>query len=262
MKYRFDCKILSPEEEEETLIEYYQTKNKKLAEKLLLSNYKLIVQTAMKFQNYGLPLEDLIQEGCVGFSLALEKFDINRKLRLNTYALYWIKAYIMFYIYKNFFICRYNSTPTNVKLFYKFRKLKQEFSELGNFDISNDEVLEKISKHLNIGKEHVEQINNLLMNKESSNIDSKKSLIDPENSPEEKLIEKNKYEYIMKKFQDLKLNDTKKTVFMKYFINPKQETFETLGKELNLSKTKTRQIYNNIVKQISKINHKENLALQ
>lgn len=63
--------------------------------KLIEHNLKLVVHTAKKYGNRGLSLEDLIQEGCIGLDQATLKFDPNRGFKFSTYATWWIRQAII-----------------------------------------------------------------------------------------------------------------------------------------------------------------------
>jgi RNA polymerase primary sigma factor len=65
----------------------HQTARKRLIEK----NLRLVVSVVKKYRGYGLPFEDLIQEGNIGLMRAVEKFDPDKGFRLSTYATWWIR---------------------------------------------------------------------------------------------------------------------------------------------------------------------------
>jgi RNA polymerase primary sigma factor len=60
-------------------------------ERLIVSNLRLVVSLARKYQGHGVELADLIQEGNLGLMKAVEKWDYRRKLRFSTYARWWIR---------------------------------------------------------------------------------------------------------------------------------------------------------------------------
>lgn len=62
--------------------------------KLILSNLRLVVNVAKRYQNQGLSLMDLIEEGNLGLMRAIEKFDVSKNFRFSTYATWWIRQFI------------------------------------------------------------------------------------------------------------------------------------------------------------------------
>jgi RNA polymerase primary sigma factor len=60
-------------------------------EQLMISNLRLVISIAKKYQNRGVQMEDLVQEGNIGLLRATERFDPGRKLRFSTYATFWIR---------------------------------------------------------------------------------------------------------------------------------------------------------------------------
>lgn len=70
-------------------------KGDKAARELLVKhNLNLVIHLSKKHEKSGLPLEDLVQEGMAGFVHAIDKFDIKQKVKLSTYAVWWINAFI------------------------------------------------------------------------------------------------------------------------------------------------------------------------
>jgi RNA polymerase primary sigma factor len=65
--------------------------DKRARQTLIEKNLKLVVSVAKRYRGYGLPFEDLIQEGNIGLIKGVEKFDPDRGFRFSTYATWWIR---------------------------------------------------------------------------------------------------------------------------------------------------------------------------
>lgn len=81
------------EDEEKKLITDFQTKGDLLAaQKLITSHLRLAAKIALTYRRYGLPMSDVISEANLGLMQAVKKFDMDKKVRLATYAIWWIKS--------------------------------------------------------------------------------------------------------------------------------------------------------------------------
>jgi RNA polymerase primary sigma factor len=78
-------------QEEIDLSERAKSGDKKARQRLIEKNLRLVVSVAKKYRGYGLPFEDLIQEGNIGLMKAVEKYDPDRGFRFSTYATWWIR---------------------------------------------------------------------------------------------------------------------------------------------------------------------------
>lgn len=119
--------MLTLAEEQEYARKYRNENDLEAAGKLVLSHLRLVVSEARKCFGYGLPHEDLIQEGNIGLMKAVKGFDPDQGSRLVTYALHWIKADIREYVLKNSCIVKLATTRAQRKLFFNLRSMKQRF---------------------------------------------------------------------------------------------------------------------------------------
>ena len=109
--------------EERQLLEAFVTQGDLIAvKKLIYSHLKYVVSIASTYTGYGLPIQDLVQEGNIGLMKAIKRFDTAHAVRLATFAIYWIKSEIHEYIIKNWRMVKIATTKAQRKLFFRLRK--------------------------------------------------------------------------------------------------------------------------------------------
>lgn len=139
-------------DEERTLAERLRRDNDlDAARRLTTSHLRYVLYISRGYSGYGLPQEDLLQEGNIGLMKAVRRFDPNRGVRLAVYAAYWIRAHIHDFILKNWRIVRAVTTKSKRKLFYKLRGAKQRLDWLNRaeadeiaeaLEVSSDDVID------------------------------------------------------------------------------------------------------------------------
>src|SRR5205085_615121 len=80
------------------------------AHKLVTSNLRFVVKVAYEYRSYGIKMADLIQEGNIGLMKAVQKFDADKGIRLISYAVWWIRAFIQNYILKSWSLVKLGTT--------------------------------------------------------------------------------------------------------------------------------------------------------
>lgn len=119
------------------------------ARQLVLAHLRYVVRVARGYLGYGLPLNDLIQEGNIGLMKAVKRFDPTVGVRLVSFAVHWIKAEIHEYVIRNWRIVKVATTKAQRKLFFKLRQMK---TRLG---WSSPEEVKAIAHDLGVSPEEV-----------------------------------------------------------------------------------------------------------
>ena len=100
------------------------------ARQLVLSHLRLVVAVSRNYLGYGLPQADLIQEGNIGLMKAVRRFDPERKVRLVSFALHWIRAEIHEHVLRNWRLVKIATTKAQRKLFFNLRSMKRSSAAL------------------------------------------------------------------------------------------------------------------------------------
>jgi RNA polymerase sigma-32 factor len=118
-------------EEERGLAERFRSGNDlAAARELVLSHLRFVVHIARGYSGYGLPVQDLIQEGNVGLMKAVKRFDPSLNVRLVSFAVHWIRAEIHEYVLRNWRLVKIATTKAQRKLFFNLRRLKKNLTWL------------------------------------------------------------------------------------------------------------------------------------
>lgn len=143
--------LLEPEEEAE-LARRIQKGDADALERLTKANLRFVVSVAKQYQNHGLPLNDLINEGNLGLIKAAQKFDETRGFKFISYAVWWIRQSIMQSLVEQSRIVR---LPLNkVGSFNKVSKAMTDFEQKYQREPTNEE-LEEI---LDINKDEINEV--------------------------------------------------------------------------------------------------------
>ncbi len=121
-----------PADEQQALAERYKEVGDVDAGKLLvLTNLRLVVKIAREYQRRWTSLLDLIQEGNVGLSEAVTRYDPYRGVKFTSYAQYWIRAMILNYLMNHLHPVKIGSSRAGRKLFYNLKKARRELIRRG-----------------------------------------------------------------------------------------------------------------------------------
>ncbi len=221
------------------------------AKQLVMAHLRFVIRVAKGFDGYGLPQQDLIQEGTVGLMKAVRRFDPDKGVRLVSFAVHWIKAEIHEYILRNWKIVKIATTKAQRKLFFNLRSSKKR---LGWF---SREEIQGVAEDLGVKPETVVE-----MEARISNQDLAYDLSEYEDENDD--FKSSPSTYLYKKSDDpineLELADTKsfkesslysalsrldkrsQEVLKRRWLSEDKATLQTLAKDLGVSAERIRQI--------------------
>ncbi len=117
---------------------------------LVFSNIRFVIKIVERYKNSGISMQELVSEGSMGVFEAIDKFDSTKMNNFISYAVWWIKYYIVRYIQKHSNSIR---LPVNrIRDLIKINKLEKLYT---NGTLNSSEVLDKVSKELEISKENI-----------------------------------------------------------------------------------------------------------
>ena len=222
---------------------------------LIQAHMRLVVSYAVKYKNYGLSLNDLIQEGNIGLMKAAQKFEPNKGFRFSTYAIWWIRASIQDFLLKHWSIVRIATTSKQKSLFFSLRRLKQKINgnENGNIDFN---TAENIASDLNISTSAVINMDSRITQNDSSlnkkisedGEDEFLSLLEDENArPDNIIFAKDEIDHKKTMVNNAidSLDDRETQIINERHLSEDPKTLEYLGKKLKISKERVRQIEKN-----------------
>lgn len=122
--------VLSKDEEQAMAARFREEGDLDAARDLVMAHLRFVVHIAKGYTGYGLPLNDLIQEGNVGLMKAVKRFDPGYDVRLVSFAVHWIRAEIHEFVLKNWRIVKVATTKAQRKLFFNLRKAKKSLAWL------------------------------------------------------------------------------------------------------------------------------------
>ena len=144
--------VLTKEDEQALSRRYRDEEDLEAARDLVMAHLRFVVHIAKGYRGYGLPLNDLIQEGNVGLMKAVKRFDPDYGVRLVSFAVHWIRAEIHEYVLRNWRIVKVATTKAQRKLFFNLRKNKKSLAWL-----SNDET-NAVADDLGVSPEEVTEM--------------------------------------------------------------------------------------------------------
>mgnify|MGYP001162099358 CR=1 FL=1 len=245
--------VLTREEELEISTKVFKEKDRSAAQKLAISNLKLVVKIALEYYNTYLSILDLIQEGNVGLLHAVKKYNPYKGTKFSTYASFWIRAYILKYIMDSWSLVKVGTTQGQRKLFYRLNKEKQRLEAQGIYPAPK-----LLASTLDVKEEEVEEMQKRLTYTDISleapvHDESDDTIMDMMRSGEnveEVVAEKEKSDILAMKVAEFKktLNDKEIFIFEQRVMAEEPLTLQEIGARFSISRERVRQIENRVLK--------------
>ncbi|WP_367606341.1 RNA polymerase sigma factor RpoH [Legionella sp. W05-934-2] len=230
------------------------------ARQLVLAHLRYVVRVARGYLGYGLPLNDLIQEGNIGLMKAVKRFDPTMGVRLVSFAVHWIKAEIHEYVIRNWRIVKIATTKAQRKLFFKLRQMK---TRLG---WSTPEEIKAIAHDLGVSPKEVTRMERRLNARDAAfdepvDDDTNAPLLspvqylqDPNSDPalliEKETIEERNHENLVYAMESL--DDRAQDILKQRWLTEKKLTLHDLAAKYGVSAERVRQLEKNAMIKLRK----------
>jgi len=242
-------------EEEADLARRIRTGDQEALDKLVRSNLRFVVSVAKKYQNQGVSLADLINEGNLGLIRAAHKFDETKGIKFISYAVWWIRQAILQALAEQSRIVRVplNRAGTLHRIGKRANMLLQELGrEATHAEIADgmDITEEEVAKTMSISQAHLSLDAPLTPGEDNRLLDYLADNVNP--TPDEQTFEKALTEAIEESLSSLKEREAK--ILRLYFGLDGEEpmTLEQIGALMGITRERVRQIKE---KALSRLRH-------
>lgn len=243
---------LSKEAEHAAALEYHKTKSPEAAYTLVSGSLWLVVKIARDYERVAKNVLDLIQEGNIGLMEAVRNFDPYRGVRFPSYAVWWIRAYIIRYIIANWRMVKIGTTQAQRKLFFNLKKESDRLEREGIYPSTK-----LLAERLNVKEGEVVEMSQRLGGSDMSfdaplQDDNESSLLsvipsDGE-SVEDQLAKKQLRDTLASSVSEFEatLTAKEKAIFQGRIMAEDKLTLQELSDSLAISKERVRQIENKL----------------
>ena len=256
----YSLPVLSADEERALALRYYHHNDIEAARKLVMHNLRFVVQVARGYSGYGLPMNDLVQEGSVGLMKAVKKFNPEVGVRLISFAVYWIRAEIHEFILQNWRIVKVATTKAQRKLFFNLRSMKKRLAWLNHKEVN------EVADQLGVKPEEVTEMEVRLSGQDigfdplpngedDEYISPATCLPSIEATPEDVAEQADWQQHCRSSLRKVinELDARSLDILKARRLNDKKKTLKELSKKYGLSMERIRQIENNAVQKLREL---------
>ncbi len=264
---------LERDEEHDLAVSWKEDRDQEALHKIATAHMRLVISMAAKFRNFGLPMNDLIQEGHVGLLEAAARFEPDRDVRFSTYATWWIRASIQDYILRNWSIVRGGTSSAQKALFFNLRRLRAKLWG-SNQNYSDTAIHQEIALAVGVNVKDVAvmdarlsgadtSLNAPVADSETPGSDRIEFLKSDEPLPDEQvgiMIDHERRSEWIKSALDT-LNPREMKIIQERRLSESGATLESLGSTLGISKERVRQIENRALEKLKSVLEKDAPAI-
>jgi RNA polymerase sigma-32 factor len=255
--------LLNRDDEHRLAVEYKEFGNVEAAYKLVTANLRLVVMIAREYQRAFKNLLDLIQEGNMGLMEAVKNFDPYRGVRFPSYAVWWIRAYMIRYIMNDWRMVKIGTTQAQRKLFFNLQKEKDKIEKEGL--VPGPKLL---AQRLNVKEDEVVEMEQRLASRDLSvdvpiGDDDEATLLhflpDDKQSPEEEFADTQFREVLRDKMEQFakNLKDKELVIYKERLLTEEPVTLREIGEKYGISRERVRQIEERVKKKLKTYLSKE-----
>ena len=243
--------LLSTEEEVE-LTKKIQEGDRQALDKLIRANLRFVVSVAKHYQNQGLSLPDLINEGNLGLIKAAERFDETRGFKFISYAVWWIRQSILQALAEQSRIVRLplNQVGSLNRISKAFSKFEQEHERRPSPDeIAEllDMPVEKIGDTMKVSGRHISVDAPFVEGEDNSLLDV---LVNDDSPMADRTLVNESLAREIDRALDTLTEREKKIIQMFFGIGQQEMTLEEIGDEFGLTRERVRQIKEKAIRKL------------
>lgn len=233
-----ESRLASPERER-ALIEAWKHGDRKAGGELVRSFLPFVVSIAVEYRRWNAPLEDIIQQGCLGLLRASERFDPEQHVRLVTYAAYWIRAEIRDYVLRTYRMVRLGTTKSERKALRYYRTTLEaepgKVADVSGMSVRKAEALMPLLTSSDLSFDAAPHDG-------ASSVQDRLAANDP--TPEEQVISaldgKRTHRVILRLISELPARE--QVIAQERWLAETPATLESLGSRFGVTKERVRQI--------------------
>lgn len=243
--------VLSENEETRLIRDFKENGDLTAAQKLITSHLRLAAKIALTYRRYGLPMADIVSEANIGLMQAVKKFDLDKKVRLATYAIWWIKAAINDYILRSWSLVKIGTVAAQKKLFYNLNRIKARLGIYENRELEPT-VVKSIARELVVDEKDVVEMNRRMGGDKSLNVaacddsDEEKVdfVVDSRQNIEENLGRRQENALKARVLREClnEMGEREQYIIKSRMLTDKPVTLEEIGVKFGISRERVRQI--------------------